>query len=316
MDLLPRVDPAQTPDEQLDAWLGRLPATRSSAPEIDIHPEALVVRSATAGGTVKQTLRISNVGYRLLRGSVRAEPAGQTVIRVATAFPAGSFVTVDHSELPVEIELPERPATGRLGVIVIESNGGTRRVEVRLERPAAAGPEAATASPAAAAQAPIDLIALGRPLGARLAELPLIRRLWLAPLTLVAFRLLVLLAGLIPLPFAAQPTGQAEPRLGAIVTVLALAGLAFGAGRAARGGDMREIVPGAFTGALVGLFAGAVGFALIQSGESVLGSWSASAFAVILLWGLLGLALAGLSWLLAPQSEKRTEQAPGPESAR
>jgi hypothetical protein len=315
MDLLPRIDPTQTPDEQLDAWLGRLPAIRSSAPELDVHPEALLVRSATAGGTVRQTLRVSNVGYRLLRGSVRVEPAGQTLIRIATAFPAGSFVTIDHSELPVEIELPERFSSGYLGVIVIESNGGTRRVEVRLERPASGGQEGAATAPAGSAQEPIDLLALGRPLGSRLAEQPLVRRLWLAPLALLFFRLLVLVAGLIPLPFGAQTTGQVEPRLGAIATVLAVAGMAFGAGRAARGRDVRELVPGAFTGALVGVFAGSVGYALIQSGESMLGPWSRSTVAVLLLWALLGIALAGLSWLILPLREPGSAAAPRPESA-
>jgi len=49
-DLLPRPDAGMTADEQLDAWLARLPATRSSAPELDVHPQTLIVRAAAGGG--------------------------------------------------------------------------------------------------------------------------------------------------------------------------------------------------------------------------------------------------------------------------
>jgi hypothetical protein len=317
LDLLPKLDPTKTPDELLDAWLGRLPATRSSAPELDVHPEVLLLRTANTTGTIKQTLRISNVGYRLLRGTVRAEPAAAAQIRIATAFPAGSFVTIDETELPVEIELPDRFISASLGAIVIESNGGNRRIEVRLERPApVADPGGGPGAPAGLSAEAIDLVALGRPLGERIAALPMARRLWLAPLALLIFRLIVLAAGLIPLPFAAPTASNAEPRLGAIAAVLSVAGLAFGAGRAARGGDVREIAPGAVAGALVGLFLGAVGFALIQSGESVLGSWSRSTPAVLLLWGLLGVALAGLSWLVLPRIEPVPDSGAKPETMR
>jgi hypothetical protein len=314
MDLLPRIDPAQTPDDQLDAWLGGLPVSRSSAPELEVHPDALVVRSATLGGSIKQTLRISNIGYRLLRGSIKAEPVGTCQIRVTTAFPAGEFVTIDQTDLLVEIDLPDRSSSGLLGRIAIESNGGTRRVEVRLERPSstdhAPGPGPVTES----GTIPSQLIAYGRPLRERLAALPLARRLWMAPVALVMTRLLVMLAGFFPLPPGSSSASQAEPRLGAIAVIMAVAGLAFGAGRAARGGELREIVPGGFAGALIGMFLGTVAFAVIQSGESVLGSWSHSAVAVLLLWAFLGFALAGLSWLILPRIEPDPPTSQRPES--
>ncbi len=204
-DLLPRPDAGMTADEQLDAWLARLPATRSSAPELDVHPQALVVRAAAGGGLIRQTLRITNVGYRLLRSSARVETSGAARVRIAPAFPAAKFQTIDQTDIPIEIELPEGTAgpssTTSLGAVVIESNGGTRRIEVRLERP----PRADLLPEASLRSGPIDLMSWGRPLGDRVASLSLARRLVLAPLALAVFRLLVLLAGLIP--FLRGPSG-------------------------------------------------------------------------------------------------------------
>ena len=43
-DLLPPAAASGSADEQLDQWLGRLPVSRSSAPELDVHPDKLEVR--------------------------------------------------------------------------------------------------------------------------------------------------------------------------------------------------------------------------------------------------------------------------------
>ena len=137
-DLVPRPQAGMTADEQLDAWLAGLPSTRSSA-ELDVHPHALIVRLAAGGGLIRQTLRITNVGYRLLRSSARVESSGPPCVRIASAFPAAAFQTIDQTDVPIEIELPEGAAGptsyASLGTVVIESNGGTSRVEVRLEWP-------------------------------------------------------------------------------------------------------------------------------------------------------------------------------------
>ena len=114
-DLLPRPDPGQSADEQLDAWLARLPATRSGEPELDVHPQALIVKAATGGGLIRKSLRITNVGYRLLRSTVRVEPAAGRTIRVASEFTARPFVTIDHTDVPVEIELPENSRSAASG---------------------------------------------------------------------------------------------------------------------------------------------------------------------------------------------------------
>ena len=87
-DLLPRLEKARSADDQLDDWLGRLPTTRPSALELDVHPQSLLVRADGGGGLTQQTLRMTNIGYRLLRSTARVEPAaraGSACRRKATA---------------------------------------------------------------------------------------------------------------------------------------------------------------------------------------------------------------------------------------
>jgi len=302
-DLVPRPEPAQAVDEQLDAWLARLPASRPSAPELDVHPQTLVIRAATAGGLIRKSLRITNVGYRLLRSTARVEPAASATIRVAAEFSGRPFLTIDQTDIPIEIELPEdaRPAT--LGTVVVESNGGTRRIEIRLERPAlnAAAAEGANAS------GPVDFLLDTRPLGELVAAQPVARRLILVPLALVAFRLLVQVTAWIPL----GPPGASrfEPRLGSIALVLTAAGALIGI---VRGSETRDRAACGFTAAMVGILAAAVGFALIRSVESLLGGWASSPVAALLLWSLLGVSIALVSWLALPPSRPISTPPPEP----
>ena len=93
-----------------------------------------------------------------------------------------------------------------------------------------------------------------------------------------------------------------------------LAGASWGARRGADG-ERASPDSAAFAGALAGLFAAAVGYAVIQSLELPLGSWSASPLAAIAFWAVLGLALAAP--LLARASASRhNPDAPGPGGAR
>jgi hypothetical protein len=301
LDLVPRSEPGQSPDLRLDAWLGRLPATQASSPELDVHPPSLTLRPSAAGGMVQQSLRITNIGYRLLTCTVQVEPPGNTRIRAG----AGPFVIIDQTDLPIEIDLTEDSGRSRfdtsLGAIKIASNGGTKRIEVRLERASRAQLIPAP-SPTASA---VDLNAWARPLGAHLAALPLAVRFALAPLAFMVLRLLISLSTLIP-PWPAGAARTGELRLDAVALLFGSAGLVAGALWAARRGKGQDesrgldMASAGFAGGLIGLFTSAVGFALIQSVESVLGSWSNSTPAATALWGVLGLALAMLSWLLLP----------------
>jgi hypothetical protein len=187
--------------------------------------------------------------------------------------------------------------------VVVESNGGTRRIEIRLERPAL---NAATAE-GANGSGPVDLVIDTRPLGELVAAQPVSRRLILVPLALVVFRLLVLVAALIPL--GASGASRFEPRLGSITLLLAAAGALIGI---ARGSETRDRPACGFAGAMAGILAAAVGFALIRSVESLLGGWASSPFAALLLWALLGVAIALVSWLALPPSRPISTPPPEP----
>ena len=43
-DLVPRATAGRSADDQLDDWLARLPSARSSEPELDVHPESVILR--------------------------------------------------------------------------------------------------------------------------------------------------------------------------------------------------------------------------------------------------------------------------------
>lgn len=304
-DLVPRPEPGQSADELLDAWLARLPASRSSGPELDVHPETLTVRPSTGGGMIQQKLMITNIGYRLLKGSVRVESPRPGRMRVMASSGASSFVTIDQTELLIELELGDEvlrlPSGDPLGAVIIESNGGTKRIEVQLDRPA----RTQLVPEFDAGNSPIALNAWTQPLGDRIAAMPLARRLVLAPLVLMTFRLLLALSALIP-PLPGGGAGSGGLRLDAIAVLLAAGGVLAGTAWAARSGagqgadSRRDMLAAGLAGGMIGLFAAATGFALIQSMESILGARTGSPLAAAGLWGILGLGLALLSWLVLP----------------
>ncbi len=310
-DLLPRLDPSQSADEQLDSWLGRLPTSRSSDPELDVHPPSLVIRAADGGGTVRQTLRIANVGYRLLKSQARVEPAANVVFHIAPEFSAHPFLTIDQTDLPVEIEVPERASSASLGAIVIESNGGSRRVEVRLERQAPAGalPVEIIATGGGVGSSLFDPTSSAWPLGAFIAGMPLARRLALAPLALLVLRLLLALPGLLPLGHS-PGSRRDEPRLSAIALVFASLGAGTGLVLALRRRENRDLLPTVVAGGFFGLFTAAVGFALQQTVDSLLGGWASVLPVNLLFWTLLGVSLALVSWPILPFSAASSAMSP------
>ena len=48
-----------------------------------------------------------NVGFRLLRSTVRVEPADARWVRLPAVQDGRALQTIDQTEIPVEIELPE-----------------------------------------------------------------------------------------------------------------------------------------------------------------------------------------------------------------
>jgi hypothetical protein len=301
-DLVPRFEPGRSADEQLDDWLGRLPVTRPSAAELDVYPEALNVRALPGGGLTHQSLRVTNVGYRLLRTTARIEPVGTSWLRLRPEHDGRSFMTIDHAELPLELHIPEivdRPLAAR---VVLESNGGTKRVVVQVERPAAPQP-----IPEPTAVVGSEIQRLGAPLGERLARVPPVKRVVTAAAAALGLRLVI--AALSLLPLGAALSRPLEPRLAAVTLVLAGAGALAGAALALARSDREDVPFAAFAGGAFGLLGAAICHAAIQSVEHVLGPWSSSIWTVGLFWAAIG-ALAGLgSTFLVPHRADEVEVA-------
>jgi hypothetical protein len=293
----PELAPAQhapgTADERLDAWLGTLPASKPSRPELEVHPQHLSVRAVAGGGLTRHSLRITNTGYRLLRSTARVEPPGTSWVRLAPEFSKGPFVTLERTDLPVEVEIPESLAAPRAAELVVEGNGGTRRVEIRLEPP---GAGAEWPEPGLSASSRIEPGFV-----AALARLPIPARLALGGAGGLALRVLIVLAGMIV--GGRGSAGAATPRLqGAAVLLAALGGCA-AAGFALRRGEPRDVPPAAFAGAFAGVLCAALLVAACRAVEPLLGSGLASSpLAVSLLWAILGTGLGGLSVWLIPHS--------------
>jgi hypothetical protein len=288
-DMGPLAQAPGTPDERLDAWLGTLPATRPSRPELDVHPAALKLRAAPGGGVMRASVQITNTGYRLLRTEVRVEPASAGWLKVPAEFARGPIVTVDQTDLHLEVHIPETFPTPPTAALVLESNGGTRRVEVRLERLAAvdAIPDALSV--------PDSHAGLG--LRALIARQTIGWRLLAWSLGSLLLRMVVLIAGMV---FAAG-TGEGRPPLGPAAVLLAVVGCVGALGFVLKHGELRDAPSVGFAGACAGVLAASVLIAACRTIEPMLGSAiSASPVAVCILWGALGAGLAGISAVLVP----------------
>src|SRR5207248_2705463 len=153
-------------------------------------------------------------------------------------------LTVDQTDLPVEIDLPEDLSVSSPGAIVIDSNGGTKRIEVKIERPARANP-----LPDFSAEIPrADTAAWRRAFAASVEEMSLIRRVLLAARLMLALRVFILVLGF--LPVGALAASRIEPRLGSIALAFAGIGLVIGVMRGARAGHWNDAVPAGFAGGL------------------------------------------------------------------
>jgi hypothetical protein len=304
LDLVPRWDKNRSADDQLDEWLARLPATKSSAPELDVHPESLIIHAVAGGGITQQSVRVTNVGYRLLRSRARVEPAGTPWIRLRPEHSGHPFATIDQTDIPIELDLPEAIDGPLSSQIVIESNGGTKRIAVRIERPAAqvVAPEFATG-------VAVSVIPeLGQQLSRLAAGLRPGARIALGCGGAIALRVTVMLINV--LTMGGQGAWQVQARLSSLAILMVVAGVFVGARLAFRRGEWRDLPAAGFAGGALGMLAAAVAFAVIQSAEGVLGSWSSSFWAVVLLWGAIGALLALISSVLIPHQSNDPETAP------
>jgi hypothetical protein len=244
-------------------------------------------------------LRITNVGYRLLRSTARVEPPNTRWVRITRPYDGVAFFTIEETELPIEVEIPEGLPGGLAAEIVIESNGGTRRIGVRI-----GAPERPPELPDSVAFSP-GLTVSDRfgPAARALASIPTRARIAAGIVAALALRLLVLAAGYIPLGSHGVPI--TEPRLPALAALCAGVGLVVGLLRGLR----RSRGPGdaATTGIAAGLFgvlAAAVLYAVVRTVEGSLGNWSSSFWALVLSWSAIGAAIAGVTGLVLPSRER------------
>ncbi len=295
-DLAPSPSAPGTPDERLDAWLGRLPSTRPGRPELDVYPSRLVIRATPGGGTLRRSVQVANVGHRLLRATARVEPPGLAWLKIAPELPGGAFTTVEGIDLPIEVTVPATLPAPLTADLVIEGNGGTKRVAVVLEAKAGpADPVGATPEPAGSSDLRLGALIARQSPGARVAT-------W--SLAALAVRLLIGVAGGSIGEDAMIASGPEAPRLGGVALALAAAGALAGAGLASRRGGPREAPTGAFAGGCAGVVAAAALVAACRSIEPLLGSWATSIPAVCLLWAALGAAPAAASMLVVKGEQR------------
>jgi hypothetical protein len=288
-DMAPRADAPGTPDERLDAWLATLPATRPNRPELDVHPEVLKLRAIPGGGMMRASLRLTNTGYRLLRTQARIEPASAAWLKLPGEAGRAPIVTVDQTELAVEVQIPEVFTDTPRAAIVLDSNGGTRRVEVRLERPVAADliPEAPATADSRSGLGLRTLVER-QPVGLRVIT-------W--SLGALLLRALLLAAGLVVAPGTGEPRPPLRPAVVLLAVLGGLAAIRF----ALKHGELRDVPPVGFAGGVLGVLAASLVVAACRAIEPGLGpALAGSAVAVCLLWGVLGAAAAGLSGVLVP----------------
>jgi uncharacterized membrane protein YjjP (DUF1212 family) len=118
--------------------------------------------------------------------------------------------------------------------------------------------------------------------------------------------LVVLLNGL---PIGNAPANLVEPRLSSVAIMLVAAGMIAGLGLASRRGEWRDFPAAAFAGGSLGLLAAAFWFAVLQSAERVLGSWSSSIWSVGIVSGMLGALLGLISLFVFPYRPDELEVA-------
>ncbi len=291
-DLVPAPMTPGTPDERLDAWLGRLPTTKPDRPELDVHPSKLVIRATPGGGAIRRSVQVANVGLRLMKSSARIEPAGVAWLKLEAPFVGHPFVTIEGTEVGLEVVIPDRLPAPLTAELVIDGNGGSKRVPVILEaKPLAGDPVEATStnlSPTTSGVTVAELIARQSPLS----------RVVSWSFASLVVRLLVGLASGSLGADALVASGPGTPKLAGVAVMLAgLAGVA-GGWLAGRRGGSRAIAGGALAGAFAGIIASAVLVATCRAVEPILGTWATSVVAVCGLWALIGAGLAGLSILV------------------
>jgi hypothetical protein len=297
-DLRPPATPARSLDERLDEWLARLPTSRPATADLEVHPPVVRVRATPGGGLSRAKVVVTNTGYRLLRSTARVEPPGTAWLRLASGFGAGPFLTSESTEIPLEVEIPETLDAPRSGFLTVDSNGGSRRVEVRVEPAVKAGPSADV--PGGAVQP------AGPGLAASLAGVPAHLRVFGVAAGLGLIRLLVAAGD--GLASAMGSGGAARPSVFGAAALLAAVGGLGGLRYARRRGEAGDSLPCAFAGAFAGVLAAAASVAVCRAVEPLFGSLATrSVWAACPLWAGVGLVVALASLFVVPEGSGRAK---------
>jgi hypothetical protein len=219
---------------------------------------------------------VTNTGYRLLRSRLRVEPPGTAWLEIAPELKDRPFTTAEETEIPLDVEIPESMVGPMSCTLVIESNGGSRRVEVRIEPPPAPVDPAGTV-PDVETKAPRSRRWLaGMPLGERLA---------LGAVVICLLRLALIVGD--GLAAAGGFDAGARPSLPGAAALLGLIGGATAARFAAKRGVTRDLAPAAIAGMIAGVLAAAVAVAAFRTIEAITGP----RMAFLTIWGILGVLM-------------------------
>ena len=291
--LAPDPNTPGSPDDRLDAWLASLPTSKSAAPELALHPASLKIRPSAEGGTTERVVSITNTGYRILRGSVRVEPAGCSWVKVEPEGDAKAFAVVEELRLRVRITTPMVMTETMAASLVVDTNGGTGVVAISLETGLqVADPFTSAAAGEAEIRAGwIDRIAL----------ISGGKRLIFGVLGCGALGLLLGLADRV----APATSDGARPGLQAVAIAFAALGAIGGGWAAMRRGTAAD-VPAAIGSAGV---AGVMAAAVVVGIGRVLGDFAGAGLGSVVAWAVLGAALAGMTIVLAPYREGKDIQA-------
>ena len=284
----PTSSSSKTADERLDEWLGRLPTSRPVQPDLEVHPAVVRVRAIPGGGLTRVKVTITNTGYRLLRSSLRVEPTETPWIRVAPEFASVSFATAESTAIPLEVVIPETLLSPLSCTLAIDSNGGQRRVEVRVEP---------------AARSEILDHAIGpagiRP-GEALARLSPGTRFVGAAVAGLMIRGLIAGGDLIPV-------GSGHPSLAGAALLMAIVGGVAAASLAGRSGESRDLPSAAFAGGFAGVLAAAFVVACCRAIEPLFGTTFSSNVAACALWAVLGGLASAVSLVIVPHEPAKGE---------
>jgi pSer/pThr/pTyr-binding forkhead associated (FHA) protein len=285
-DLAPAADDGESPDVRLDRWLDGLPTTKAAVPELDAYPPTIKIKASRkgGGGIVKATLRVSNTGYRLLRSNIRIDADSITSLRVPAEFER-PFLTIDETTIPIETTIPETLTEPVRRGLVVESNGGSKHIEVLIELadPVAVDPLADDQNNDQTSTFSIADWSIGR-------------RAVLFCFAAALARTLVALGGVFATGFAGS------------AAAFAIAGSLLGAASAVARKSLRDLPFAVFAGGVGGMIVASPAFALAAAIEPLLGGLGRIAPLAIALWAGVAAVAAVLSVRIAPPAATPSER--------